>query len=102
MRVSDETVYNLLSDHALADLFGTTQQLREIRAQIDAIGDFEKLEKRYEKLVHRICHLRSARDTTITIIHEGGSETIMNRLEYDRERGWVTDKDERLIKMARL
>lgn len=102
MRVTDEIVYNLLSDHALVDLFGTTQELNEIRSQIDRIGDFDKLQKRYDKIVNRISWLRTARDTTITIIHEDNTQSIMNRLAYERQKGNITPKDEQMIKFANL
>lgn len=102
MRVTDETVFNLLNDHAMVDLFGTSQELREIRSQIDKLGDFDKLQKRYDKIINRVSWLRTARDTTITIIHEDNTQSIMNRLQYEREKGNITPKDEQMIKFARL
>lgn len=102
MRATDEIVFNLLNDHAMVDLFGTSQELKEIRSQIDELGDFDKLQKRYDKIISRISWLRTARDTTITIIHEDNSETIMNRLAYERQKGNITPQDEQMIKFAHL
>ena len=97
MRVNDETVFELFGDYVLADLFGTTQQMMEAKSRVEAIGSFDKLEARYDKISRRIQWLRTARDTTITIIELDNSETIMNRLEYEREKRNLTEKDERLI-----
>ena len=102
MRVTDETVYNLLSSHSIAEMFEQAKEMQEIRSQIDQICDFEKLEKRYSKISDRVCWLRTARDTTITIVHEDNTETIMNRLEYEREKGRISHKDEQIIEFAIL
>lgn len=102
MRVTDETVYNLFSDYDLVDFFGTTDQLKEAREKIDAIGDFDKLRVRYDKMSDRIAWLRRATEYDVTIEEEDGSTWKENCLAWHRRYGRIDARDDRLMKMARI
>jgi hypothetical protein len=101
MRVTDEKLYHLFNEYDPDCWFCTPEEAAEARARIDALGqNFDKLEARYRKIRDRIINLRRSHESTITIEHLDGTETVENYLEYKRERGWISTWEEKLIKIA--
>jgi len=100
MRVTDEILYNIFNEYDRECWFSTPCQAALVREKIDALGNFDKLYARYNKLTDRICWLRRCTEYDVTVIEEDGRIWYENRVDSARRWGQISDKDEKIIKMA--
>ena len=85
--------YTLFQELEIFDMFEMHEEYQNLRAQIEKLGKFEQRQRKFEKDQDRVCWLRRANETTITIEELDGTETIQNRLEYEIEKGRVKAND---------
>jgi ribosomal protein L20 len=85
--------YTLFQELEIFDMFEMREEYQTLRAQIEKLGKFEQRQRKFEKDRSRVCWLRRANETTITIEELDGTETIQNRLEYEIQAGRVKSTD---------
>jgi hypothetical protein len=86
-------LYHLFQDLAIAEMFEHHEEYQNLRSQIEKLGKFEQRHRKFKKDQDRVCWLRRANETTITIEELDGTETIQNRLEYEIQKGRVKAND---------
>lgn len=85
--------YTLFQELEIFDMFEMREEYQTLRAQIEKLGKFEQRQRKFKKDQDRVCWLRRAQETTITIEELDGTETIQNRLEYEIQKGRVKAND---------
>lgn len=90
-------LYYLFQDLEIAEMFEDHDEFNRIKAQISKLGNFQRLKFNHEKKADEVYWLQRAHDTTITIEHIDGTETVENRLEYEITKGRVK-RDNPLLK----
>lgn len=90
-------LYYLFQDLETAEIFEMEDEFNRIKAQISKLGNFQRLQFNHQKKEDEVYWLQRAHDTTITIEHIDGTETVENRLEYEIRKGRVK-RDNPLLK----
>lgn len=86
-------LYYLFQDLGIAETFEDHEEFNRIKAQISKLGNFQRLKFNHEKKADQVYWLQRAHETTITIEHIDGTETVENRLEYEITKGRVNRND---------